>query len=452
MPDKALSLANFKFGLDARREALALQPGALLDLVNGHINQGGEVEKRRAFVDITLTSLAAVGSTFGLEEDGINLVVFGSDNLASSFPLGSFPTIYYQRLQHPAVLAGASYDPAKHAMTAIVYSENFNGLIFAAARFADGRVFAYYDAVLVPQSSAGLVLSGLTSVASQSTLLAAQWAQLGAWYATANVNPAGSALNGSTIVKTPVGVLLTPIVSNVSSAGLFAAQQLDLNGAATSGVAAAASFTITAGASGADTFTLTAPKFASGSGTAAVSGGAVGWTSTNTATATAIAAAVNANTILTGYTALSSGANVFVYAPASWGASANGFTLTITLAGLANFGAGPSTALNINVNPTADSVVVVSNTNLPRRVRSNIITAGASGGTAPYTYLWAEAATGSANGITIAAPSAAATQFYKDLLIQESVTGVFKCTVTDNVAATATSTFVSISLENTNNT
>src|SRR5260221_10647807 len=98
------AIADFRGGLDARKFRLNLPPGTLTDLVNGHITQGGEIEKRKAFVRLVnpdagvTTSLPA--GTFGQQETSTGLVVFASDDLsASTFPTG----FSYQRLQHPAV-------------------------------------------------------------------------------------------------------------------------------------------------------------------------------------------------------------------------------------------------------------------------------------------------------------------------------------------------------------
>lgn len=448
MPDKAIVLANFKYGLDSRREPLALQPGTLLDLVDGHINQGGEVEKRKAFVNLTLTPLGQTdgATTFGLDENGTDLITFGSDN-APSFPvlLGNGRTVRYQRLQHPAVLEGVSYDPTKHAMTQLVYSENFEGTVFAAAKFADGRTFAYYGGVLVTQSRNGLVLSGLTSVASLSTELATQFGTLPQWLSTANKDEAGATYNGSTIVKSPIGIYFTPITSETSSTGLFGAGQIDVDGTPTAGKSAFASFTVTNGTVGVDTFTITAPKTQGGTGTATLVN-ALACAATATATATAIAAAINAITFVTGYSALTNGStNVYVYAPAAWGASANGFTLTIVTTGTANWGAGGASSLVASATPATDMVTkLVGSRPANYLVRSDNISAVATGGTAPYTYAWSQV---SGDAMTISTPATAAViNVSKTLPLNTQATGVFKCVVTDSAAGTTTTNLVSVTL------
>jgi hypothetical protein len=77
-------ISNFNGGLDARKYFLSLPPGTLTTLVNGHITQGGEIEKRKAFVPSQLPA-----GTFGAQETLDGIVVFGSRTL----PTGNYQTI-----------------------------------------------------------------------------------------------------------------------------------------------------------------------------------------------------------------------------------------------------------------------------------------------------------------------------------------------------------------------
>lgn len=71
---KSLILKNFKFGLDTRRDVLTSQPGTLVTLENCHLNQGAEIESRKAFVPLgTLPS-----NCFDLLATPTGLVTFGS--------------------------------------------------------------------------------------------------------------------------------------------------------------------------------------------------------------------------------------------------------------------------------------------------------------------------------------------------------------------------------------
>ena len=72
-------------GLDTRRSELTSQPGTLEVLQNAHINQGGEIEKRKAFVATTLPE-----QTYGLQSITNSIVIFGSRSMT-----GWTSTYYY---------------------------------------------------------------------------------------------------------------------------------------------------------------------------------------------------------------------------------------------------------------------------------------------------------------------------------------------------------------------
>jgi len=111
-------------------------PGSLIELTNAHITRGGEIEKRPAFVELaTLPS-----NTIGLAAAGGQIYVFGSDAVSSvTFAAGTPSNISYIRLQHPS----------GEALTDVLSSDFYNGQIYAAARFADGRIYHYYNGVRI---------------------------------------------------------------------------------------------------------------------------------------------------------------------------------------------------------------------------------------------------------------------------------------------------------------
>lgn len=68
---------------------------------------------------------------------------------------------------------------------------------------------------------------------------------------------------------------------------------------------------------------------------------------------------------------------------------------------------------------------------------SETVTVTPSGGTAPYGYAWAKV---SGDTLTVGAASAATTSFSGTPEFNSSLSAVYRCTVTDNVAATASVT------------
>ncbi len=159
-----LVIENFQGGLDTRKARLAAPAGTLTEGLDGHITPGGEFEKRKAFVPLANPDAgeadSLVPNTFGLQPVANGLMVFGSADLsAAQWPNDADGNaIQYQRLQHPAVLAGEVYSAGSHAMTAVVHSEVYEGKAFVIAQYADGRRFCYYDGTLVSDFTSGLVL------------------------------------------------------------------------------------------------------------------------------------------------------------------------------------------------------------------------------------------------------------------------------------------------------
>lgn len=152
-----LLVENFKDGLDARKMVLTTKAGALLTLTNAHLTRGAEIEKRKAFVPY---ATLPAGMTVGMQSAVNNLYTFGS-----SSPPVMPPNVTYQRLQHPS-----SVD-----ISSVLFNENFNGKIYAIARFMDGSIYHYYDGNRVTSWDAlATTAIGQTTVATALSLLISQ--------------------------------------------------------------------------------------------------------------------------------------------------------------------------------------------------------------------------------------------------------------------------------------
>jgi hypothetical protein len=137
---------NFSGGLDSRRHVLNSKSGTLSFLKNAHITRGGEIEKRKAFVQAL--DLATLGvTTFGLEATNDGIYVFGGDALPGTMPSG----YVYQRLQYPPDID----DPTSNnfRLVNVVYSTVYGGKPFVIAEFGKYPALtpthrmAYYDGV-----------------------------------------------------------------------------------------------------------------------------------------------------------------------------------------------------------------------------------------------------------------------------------------------------------------
>lgn len=139
---------NFSKGLDTKRHLISAEAGELQDLVNAHVNRGGEIEKRRAFVKLSHPdwpySSTMPPQTFGMEITGAGVFVFGSNPK----PLWSWPDgVDYQRLQHPDGFE----------MTGVRWSSVYGAKPFVLAEFSNGDVIPFYNGVAVGSFVNGIV-------------------------------------------------------------------------------------------------------------------------------------------------------------------------------------------------------------------------------------------------------------------------------------------------------
>lgn len=129
-------IEDFKLGLDRRKSPAASTPGSLQQLSNAHINRGGEIQKRLAFVP----KYQLPAGTFGLRGANGQLTVFGSTGV--SVPAGI-------NLQLLSPVGGSA------SMTRLNDAAFFNGKIFASADFSDGTSRCFYDGSAVTDWDAG---------------------------------------------------------------------------------------------------------------------------------------------------------------------------------------------------------------------------------------------------------------------------------------------------------
>jgi hypothetical protein len=113
-------------GLDTRRLPETTPGGLLIKGQDGHINAGGEFEKRAAFV----AAYTLPAGTIGLAYDSSSLVVFGHDT-EPAMPAG----VAYQQL---------AIDPAQDLVEALSW-DLFANKIYVSAEFLDGTIAHFYD-------------------------------------------------------------------------------------------------------------------------------------------------------------------------------------------------------------------------------------------------------------------------------------------------------------------
>lgn len=141
-----LAIENFRAALDTRRSVLTAQPGSLSTLQDGHINQGAEIEKRKAFVKVTLPT-----GTFGGLDTPTGIMVFGSIPTPAGLP----SPFVYQRLQHPN---------GQSIMTGVVSAELFAGKAFVIATYDNGETEVFFNGMLDTDFTSGVIQSTLNTL------------------------------------------------------------------------------------------------------------------------------------------------------------------------------------------------------------------------------------------------------------------------------------------------
>ncbi len=284
---------------------------------------------------------------------------------------------------------------------------------------------------LIDDSRDGIVQDGFESLSALGTDLARQFNDIAIWLATANVDANGATVAGSDVVKSPGGVHYTPlpvVEGAIDNSQALGDQVISVDGAGTAGVQARASFQVTnAGTAGFSTFTVQAPETSAAATPLVTIANAVLAAASAALTAAAIVNAINANTILYGYTAILATDNVIVYAPLSFGAMT--FNLVVTpVGGAAAVGAGTTNGiLNATASPASTTGTIWTDPVPP-------ITILPTGGTPGYVFAWARD-TGDQNQVNFSLPPTSGTMyFYPKLFLNGTARGIFKCTVTDATA------------------
>lgn len=344
----SLFIKDFRYGLDTRKSELTQRPGTLEELTNGFINQGGEIQNRKAFV-----RTARVAGSFGLQPTYAGLYNFGSSDLAANHPVNigtvGIPIyVYYQRLQHPAVLFGAVYSAGSHAMTAVTFSEQFRGKAVVAATFADGNTFAYYDGTLIRDFTDGLLMAHL----STNTLIADEIEDMvnrtGVYTAT---KPSATQVN----ITGPVGEAYSIDVTETSAAGTLVGAKVSDPIGAVGAAGAIGSFEIVAGSFSAGNNKITKVEVNG----VTITNAAVDWTNSNEFTASLLAQSINTKASTPEYTAEANGAVVTIKAETSQGDTPNNFEVKTTCAGdvcvgrarfQIQYASGTFTIVNLMVN------------------------------------------------------------------------------------------------------
>ena len=314
---------DFSNGLDTRRTNLTTSQKALVTAQNVHINQGAQIEKRKAFVDVG----SLPSSVYGLELTSSGLVVFGSVT-TPSLPSG----IGYVRCQHPS--------DSSQGMTAILCSCSFGGKTWCAAKFANNDVFLFYNGTVIPASINGLVLSTKNSLLDVATQL---YNFLNtAYFTSLGVKVSAPVSNAGTYYVDVYGTpgtsfsLTTALSSTNAGSGAIATLLISNESQGTAFTQANFGFQVVAGNTG----TLASIGVSTDGGVtytgASLLGTPVSWASGDTngySTALNIAATISSSVNALPITGKANNNQVTLLADPSLGATPNGYQVKLTTTG-----------------------------------------------------------------------------------------------------------------------
>jgi len=310
-----LHIKDFRYGLDARRGELSLRPGTLVVGKNVFINQGGEIENRKAFVRTNLPE-----GTMGLVATATGLVTFGS----IAPPDMSGTGVTYQRLQHPAVLAGTSEDPNLHAMFRLVAAVCFGAYAFAIAEFADGHRYCYYNGVLVRDFTDGLIMEYMDNISKVAEEIEGVIDRTNKYTA----DHPGSSIDERVDMTGEYGTDFTVTAAETSASGTISVTFLAEPVAAVDGIPNSWSFRVIRGSAAAGTNKVTDVKINAVDSISAD----VNWAISNQTTTQNITNEINSHISSPDYSASKLGDQVNIVA-ADQGTTPNSFPLAITAAG-----------------------------------------------------------------------------------------------------------------------
>ncbi len=185
---------GFRVGLDKRRSELTSPVGSLQVLNNCHINEGAEIEKRRAFFPIVDQWFMRTGQTYGLNAESGGFVVFGSSATPTVATVAGDNTgMGYQLI--------ATTDYLGSTLTAIPFAVNPGVWVQTALTDTLGRVITVTNG---STSGAGTVsfLIGVTSGGTTNGTTSVKVAFTGTWAVGDIVSLSCAITGGPTTVLT----------------------------------------------------------------------------------------------------------------------------------------------------------------------------------------------------------------------------------------------------------
>lgn len=309
---------DFSSGLDVRKSPWTSANGSLQKLTDAHITRGGEIEKRKALGEVgtlpTATSALVSGKQAGSDTNG--LIVFGSGPPPGGLPDG----VAYQQIQHPD---GAGFD-----LVDIADATLFDGRAYVVGEYSDGSQWHFYNGALVKEWGAGVVRSSMVT----NDLIAEHMRGL----IDGESGYTATRTGATVIVSGPTGSNYAVSTESQDGGGNpnqnIVASELVAASVAAPGTQAVGEFAILIGEQGAGNYIDKVRVDVGGVFTELISS-TVPFNTTPELTALDVVTAINAGTSVHGYNASTKYGKIFIGAPASLGASANGRIVEVVAKG-----------------------------------------------------------------------------------------------------------------------
>jgi hypothetical protein len=365
---------DFRSGLDTRRTNVTSVPGSLLTLTNAHITRGGEIEKRRAFVE--LADLPS--ETEGLAAAGGQIYVFGTAEPSDITLPSSQPNLNYVQIRHPNLeaefqVSGGSGDSGN----TIEVSVGATNLLNTASVTHTGDDETTADAIVVSINAASHSYEARSF--DNRVIVRGQAASVGDVFTLGGTATTSGATSFQSVALTEVlsvdffdgdpyvvaqyadgriyhywvgqttGVSI-PINRIADWFDSRARNQFVVTNGTDGGTAASGSFDVTGGSSRIEDVLRTVRV-----NNVQLFDTTVSHTGVNSTTATAVAEAINAKTSVPNYTATAVGNTVTITAE-DIGVAANGYEISFALGG--NFTTGSVVNMTGGVDNAITSITV----------------------------------------------------------------------------------------------
>ena len=209
---------SFKQGIDSRRSKISSQQGSLIYGRNVHINRGGEIEKRKAFVAMA----EMPDGTHGLHATKFGIYVFGSNHPA----VMPMPTGYiYQQL----------VAPGRDVLVEVASVDSYNSVPYVVAKFASGSVFHFYNGIRVTDwdtlspgiSNLATLSEGLANLVTTDPDVSASYALVSSVHTiTITASAVNQAIPIVATVQNVSGVLFNSAVVSITQAATVSLPQI----------------------------------------------------------------------------------------------------------------------------------------------------------------------------------------------------------------------------------